>query len=317
MVAADAMAQLDADTCPVCKSQRYLNPNLKLLVSPCFHKMCETCINRIFLQGPAPCPMCRTVLRKQNFVAQTFEDLYVEREVQTRKRVARVYNKRLEDFKNNLRQYNDYLEDVEEILFNLINDVDVKKTEDRMEKYEKDHKDLINANLQKQLTEERMVQGRLDREKREKVIRKETYEQAVMEEAKVRQQAKDDIITRLAEDDDASAMDVVAEAHSRRRAAPDIDKLLQARIPTVNDDDGEEYYREFEELDSAPFDPMDHTYEIVSFTTVKDAYSDPWQNHLALNNPVRASTARAGGFSSKFVYERAITSAFAGIFAGV
>ena len=38
----------------------------------------------------------------------------VEREVDVRRRIAKSYNKRREDFKS-LRAYNDYLEDVEEI----------------------------------------------------------------------------------------------------------------------------------------------------------------------------------------------------------
>jgi hypothetical protein len=48
--------------------------------------MCEACVNRIF-QSPAPCPICSTTLRKQNFTVQTFDDLYVEKEIQIRKRV--------------------------------------------------------------------------------------------------------------------------------------------------------------------------------------------------------------------------------------
>lgn len=28
------------DVCPVCKSDRYLNPKLRLMVSFCYHKMC-------------------------------------------------------------------------------------------------------------------------------------------------------------------------------------------------------------------------------------------------------------------------------------
>ncbi|TPX61668.1 hypothetical protein PhCBS80983_g01012 [Powellomyces hirtus] len=285
---------LDADTCPVCKSDRYLNPTMKLL--PVF-------TGRIFDS------------KKQQFVAQTFEDLYVEKEVQVRKRIARIYNKRLEDFKNNLKLYNDYLENVEEILFNLINEVDVKETEERIKKYETEHKELINANLQKQLIEERRVQGRLDREKREKVIRKETYEQAVIEEAKVKKQAKDDIIKRLAEED-TLATDVIAEAHARRPQAPDIDKLLEARLPH-NGDEAAADYMEYDEADATPFDPMDHTYEIVSYTTIRDFYSDPWQKHLRLDEEARGNAARASGYAPKFVYERAITSAFAGIFAGI
>ncbi|KAI8099362.1 CDK-activating kinase assembly factor MAT1-domain-containing protein, partial [Halteromyces radiatus] len=100
--------------CPVCKSDKYLTPNLKLLVSPCFHKMCESCIERLFGSGPAPCPICHLVLRKNQFMSQIFEDLAVEKEVRIRKRVAKVFNKRPEDFPS-LRLYNDYLEEVEDI----------------------------------------------------------------------------------------------------------------------------------------------------------------------------------------------------------
>lgn len=76
--------------CPVCKSTKYLNPKLTLLVSPCYHRLCETCINRLFLHGSAPCPLCGTILRKGNFVVATFEDLVVEKEVRIRKIVSKA-----------------------------------------------------------------------------------------------------------------------------------------------------------------------------------------------------------------------------------
>jgi CDK-activating kinase assembly factor MAT1 len=96
------------DQCPVCKSDRYLNPKLRLLVSSCYHKMCvsgfayiykgklmrlfgrcESCIDRLFTLGPAPCPICQKVLRKLAFTPQTFEDLTVEKEVAVRRRIAK------------------------------------------------------------------------------------------------------------------------------------------------------------------------------------------------------------------------------------
>jgi CDK-activating kinase assembly factor MAT1 len=76
--------------CPLCKSTKYLNPKMVLLVSPCYHRLCETCINRLFLHGSAPCPICATVLRKGNFVVPTFTDLMVEKEVRIRKIVSKA-----------------------------------------------------------------------------------------------------------------------------------------------------------------------------------------------------------------------------------
>jgi len=87
------------DICPVCKSSRYLNPNMRFLVNPeCYHKMCESCVDRIFSHGPAQCPVagCRHTLRKHRFRKQTFGDIQVEREVDIRSEIAKVYDRWLE-----------------------------------------------------------------------------------------------------------------------------------------------------------------------------------------------------------------------------
>lgn len=55
------------------------------------------------------------------------------------------FNKRPEDFPT-LRAYNDYLEEVEDITFNLMNEVDVAETEARITAYELENKEAIAAN---------------------------------------------------------------------------------------------------------------------------------------------------------------------------
>ncbi|KAG2149336.1 CDK-activating kinase assembly factor MAT1-domain-containing protein [Suillus clintonianus] len=120
------------DQCPVCKSDRYLNPKLRLLVSSCYHKMCESCIDRLFTLGPAPCPICQKVLRKLAFTPQTFEDLTVEKEIAVRRRIAKEFNKRREDFFD-LHAYNDYLEEVEDITL---------KEQEELERQEKEQRTL-------------------------------------------------------------------------------------------------------------------------------------------------------------------------------
>lgn len=52
---------------------------------------CESCIERLFTLGPAPCPTCSVVLRKSGFKIQTFEDLKVEEEVAVRRRIAKQF----------------------------------------------------------------------------------------------------------------------------------------------------------------------------------------------------------------------------------
>ncbi|KAF2210824.1 hypothetical protein CERZMDRAFT_44492 [Cercospora zeae-maydis SCOH1-5] len=144
----------DSEICPVCKSSRYLNASLRFLVNPaCYHRMCESCVDRLFSHGPQPCPIpkCRETLRKNRFRQQTFEDIQVEREVDIRRKVAAVFNRREDEFES-LRDYNDYLNDVEDITFNLINRIDEEDTERRFREYETAHQREIaeNASLAEQ-----------------------------------------------------------------------------------------------------------------------------------------------------------------------
>ncbi|KDN52702.1 hypothetical protein K437DRAFT_266368 [Tilletiaria anomala UBC 951] len=109
------------DKCPQCKTDRYLNSKLRLLVGPCYHKMCESCIDRIFALGPAPCPVCRRTCRKNQFGFQTFEDLQVEREVSIRRTITKNTARSLEtDFGGDLKAYNDYLDKVESLTFSIV-----------------------------------------------------------------------------------------------------------------------------------------------------------------------------------------------------
>ena len=66
---------------------------MKFMIEPsCYHKMCESCVDRIFSSGPAACPVagCGKTLRKARFKHPNFEDLAVEREVDIRAKVERM-----------------------------------------------------------------------------------------------------------------------------------------------------------------------------------------------------------------------------------
>ncbi|KAI6116906.1 CDK-activating kinase assembly factor [Pisolithus croceorrhizus] len=178
------------DQCPVCRSDRYLNPKLRLLVSSCYHKMCESCIDRLFTLGPAPCPICQKVLRKLAFMPQTFEDLTVEKEVAVRRRIAKEFNKRREDFPD-LRSYNDYLEEVEDITFNLINEINIPETEARIEAYRKENAALIELNVRR---EEQYTQELKQQEEQERLEREQALEELEREE---KEKGRREIIDRL------------------------------------------------------------------------------------------------------------------------
>lgn len=50
-----------------------------------------------------------------------------------------------------MKAYNDYLEEVEEIVFNLVNDTDVQAMNARIEAYQRENQELIQRNLDKEV----------------------------------------------------------------------------------------------------------------------------------------------------------------------
>jgi len=106
-------------TCPVCKSDSYINPNIKFHTSPCFHRLCEDCMHKIYSQGPAPCPECGVVLRRINFIISAFENTEIEKEVRIRKILTKNFNRGQSDFQS-MEEYNIYLETFENLVFEIL-----------------------------------------------------------------------------------------------------------------------------------------------------------------------------------------------------
>ena len=84
-------------------------------------------------------------LRRNNFRHQLFEDSQIDKEVDIRKRILKDFNKKEEDFEQ-LSEWNDYLEMVEDIIFNLTNGVDILGTNKRIAEYKERNKDFISKN---------------------------------------------------------------------------------------------------------------------------------------------------------------------------
>ncbi|KAH7107740.1 CDK-activating kinase assembly factor [Auriculariales sp. MPI-PUGE-AT-0066] len=290
----------DDDMCPVCKSDRYLNPKLRLLVSSCYHKMCESCIDRLFTLGPAPCPICQKVQRKMGFAHQTFEDLTVEKEVAVRRRMHKEFNKRREDFVD-IHAYNDYLEWVEEMTFNLINDLDLAETEAQIAQFKAENAAVLEQNLQ---LEERATQELQEDEERERALREQnaralqTRDDA---ERAQREQERRELIDQL-QSSDAPARRLIKQAVQKRmsqrteevvRPVP----LLRSRIAST--------------IADPPYKPLaDDWWDYSDLYTMQNDYDDP------MSDAVRSDpngVFRAGGYIVQEAWGRALSSAVAGL----
>ncbi|KZZ90156.1 CDK-activating kinase assembly factor MAT1 [Moelleriella libera RCEF 2490] len=138
------------ETCPVCKTTRYFNRDMEFLINPeCYHRMCKTCVERIFKDGPNQCPYatCHKTLRLRGFKSAFFSDLTIEREVDIRRRVAQVFNKVEDDFET-LDDYNEYLYMVECLTSDLVDGNGTAKTkaEAQLAEWEAKHKAEIERN---------------------------------------------------------------------------------------------------------------------------------------------------------------------------
>lgn len=87
------------------------------------------------------------------------------------------FYKRQEDF-DTIKEYNDYLEEVEDIVFNLVNDVDVQSTYARLESFKTDNRQTLEKNLARLANEERQAQleEEGEKERRERAKREATSE---------------------------------------------------------------------------------------------------------------------------------------------
>lgn len=60
-----------------------------LCLCVCFR--CESCVDMLFVRGSGNCVQCNTPLRKSNFRVQLFEDPAIDKEVEIRKKVLKMY----------------------------------------------------------------------------------------------------------------------------------------------------------------------------------------------------------------------------------
>ncbi|CAG8487585.1 15663_t:CDS:2 [Cetraspora pellucida] len=296
------------EECPVCRNTRYLTPNMRLLVSECYHKMCQSCIDRLFANGATECPIpgCKKTLRKISFVEPTFEDLSVEKEVRIRKKLAQQFNKRREDF-NAPKEYNDYLEMVEKLVWNLNNDIDLEKTKARIESFATENREIIARNAKKQFEEEEWASRVQDNERKKKKKNFEEYTNKLAEEKKAKEAHKAEVIELLANSTESAKSILEKKGVARKKS--------NIRIKDSLDNDNNDGIGELligldkvsQEEETKEFDPIASEYMDIDHYTLKDKYYDTYL-------PTPSLIMRAGGYNPKFAYERSLQSAFSGIF---
>ncbi|XP_076804458.1 CDK-activating kinase assembly factor MAT1-like [Clavelina lepadiformis] len=204
---------MDELSCPRCRMTKYRNPSLRLLINACGHALCEACVELVFTRESAPCPDCGRSLRRNDFRMQLFEDTRVDKEVDIRKSVLKIYNKQETDF-NSLNEYNDYLEVIEEIVWNLESGKNEKETKERIALYKQENEPQIRRN-QVRITQERSYfKEQVAQEAKERELRAQMLRQIDKEADAARRLGEEKLLNDLAKNSSLSSAEVL-ERHRK------------------------------------------------------------------------------------------------------
>ena len=301
---------------------------MRFLVNPeCYHKMCESCVDRIFSQGPAPCPVagCARTLRKQRFRKQTFEDLRIEKEVDVRRKVAAVFNKQEEDFET-LRAYNNYLEEMEVVTFNLLEGIDVAATQRKLDAYAAQNAQQISQRDAKNSRDRNNQAVQQAAQKEQAILSRSAADRAsissIAERGERHREAMDALTSAQLDTSTAGQKVVLKKSTARRTAAEktrDKQRQQQQLNPSTQQevpvDLGDNSVYRIEGLrqvvaapEEAPYDPFAGLSLIPSYYTLQPHYENPWLDKARTDPSILA-----GGYNLREYYQRTMLEASAGL----
>lgn len=181
----------------MCTNSSFLNPNLTLLTGPCGHKICTSCVESVFAQDRASCPSCGQKVSRSQYFQAAFDDITVETEIPIRKRIMRRFHKSREEF-TNLREYNDHLEWLEDLIFNLANNIDVEQTEAKIKEYQIQNAESIERSTARAAEEQRELHARIAAEEEEAAAARKAEEVEEAERQAAFEDAKKELMAALA-----------------------------------------------------------------------------------------------------------------------
>lgn len=241
----------------------------------------------------------------------------VEKEVDIRKRILRDFNKKEEDF-STLREYNDYLEEVENIIYNLSNNIDVMETNKKIEQYKKDNREQIMKSKTKMGRSENELQEMLELEKQREDERKLELVREEMEIKKKKIRDKEALIDELmfSEGNAKSIVETFAttfQSTKEKTKTPPIQRATQFSTGIKFSNQGAQGFLPIPKLEEGPtfkYNPIIQEIDGPSPPTSREINSRGYINHIRGENQIE----KAGGFRSSIACLRALQEAMAGLY---
>lgn len=239
-----------------------------------------------------------------------------------RKKVLKDFNAREEDFPT-LREYNDYLEMVEDIIFKLTNNIEPEATRRKIDQYKKDNKAMINKNRGRQTKDELLVERLLEEEKMVSEFRVDQQKKEDIERKKAQLREKEDLIDELMFSDMSAAQ--IVKLHDKQKQQlleKEQQEAKEKPRPATSFSTGIKLGSKGAEFlpvkKSAEPPPYEYKPLVIDIMGPPVPTSEELDDFGYLNHIREADESeKAGGFDSRLACERAIQSALCGLYFGI
>ena len=231
------------------------------------------------------------------------------------------FNRRLEEF-HTLKDYNDYLEEIESMTFNLLNNVDVVKTEARLASYAAQNAASISHNVVLEQQETAHVEAHQAAEKEQARLRREAARREEEEERQKLHEGRREVLSKLASADVGQADEVAREGQRKvvmlKRSSA---RRNQQQAPPPSSTDPATSATDVPYLlkglkirpspssqESPPYDPFGGLSNRRDYFVPQDHYDHPWLDQARSDPHILA-----GGYDLREYYQRALVDAFSGL----
>ena len=138
----------------------------------CGHKFCKNCLNDIFTnQGKRQfsCAACfkagrQVMVKREKLSKKSLESLEVDKDIRIRRKIKSIFNQTVNDFQT-LEDFNNYEEEVEDIIFNLVHDLRVDEMKAKIDRYQKENEVEIALNQGKAFEEDSRIERQVQQER--------------------------------------------------------------------------------------------------------------------------------------------------------
>lgn len=231
-----------------------------------------------------------------------------------RRKILKDYNKREEDFET-LRAYNDYLEEVETIIYNLANEIDVEATRRKVEQYKRENKAQIQKGKLKASKDEEYLEELLEQERQETELRRDQLAEVEKAAQREKLKQKESLIDDLMFSDMPASKILASHGDKLKQVAgpkPLPPKPLSAEFSTGIKFRPKEAFLPVPKIVEGPlYKYTAPTVDICGPTAPSLESLSP----LGYTNHVRATVEaeEAGGFLAGLACQRALQDAFCGL----